>query len=268
MTSSHAHPVITPDQSDGGFHLHQVEDGLIISQPIRMNQGSDMFRRNWGVPWHWSWNAGWWFWKLRWAHNTFLLCISNVILISNLISNNHNYEQNVQLGIECNQFRQPEIQNYSWNCSWKGNWFEVLQSSKSVHYWWSYILFATKCKGLTSMQEPLSYRRDISFVVISCVPWTMQRGAQPHCIIPHSPANVVNYLEQYLGFFFFKGCVSLVLQNGDTPEFQITVHACLFIMIFMPVYSHSIWVYSLNQICVWCQPTPLFGLAVCLTPRE
>ena len=41
-----------------------------------------------------------------------------------------------------------------------------------------------------------------------------------------------------------------------TLEFQITAHACLFILVFLPVYSHSIWVYSLNRICVWCQPTP------------
>ena len=52
-----------------------------------------------------------------------------------------------------------------------------------------------------------------------------------------------------------------------TLEFQITAHACLFILIFLPVYSHSIWIYSLNQICVWCQPTPLLG-PVWLTPRE
>ena len=52
-----------------------------------------------------------------------------------------------------------------------------------------------------------------------------------------------------------------------TLEFQITAHACLFILIFLTVYSHSIWVYSLNQICVWCQPTPLLG-PVCLTSRD
>ena len=31
----------------------------------------------------------------------------------------------------------------------------------------------------------------------------------------------------------------------STPEFQITAYACLFILIFLPVYTHSIWVYSL-----------------------
>ena len=46
---------------------------------------------------------------------------------------------------------------------------------------------------------------------------------------------------------------SFMLQQIHTPEFQITSHACLFILIFLPVYSHSIWVYSFNQICVWCQ---------------
>ena len=43
----------------------------------------------------------------------------------------------------------------------------------------------------------------------------------------------------------------------DTPEFQITAYACLFIFIFLPVYTHSIWVYLLNQTYVWCQLTPL-----------
>ena len=31
-----------------------------------------------------------------------------------------------------------------------------------------------------------------------------------------------------------------------TLEFQITAYACLFILNFLPVYSHSIWLYSLN----------------------
>ena len=47
---------------------------------------------------------------------------------------------------------------------------------KSVHYWWSYILFSPECKELTSMLDPLLYRRGVPPVVIRCVHWTMQMG--------------------------------------------------------------------------------------------
>ena len=45
---------------------------------------------------------------------------------------------------------------------------------KSVHYWWSYILFSPECKELTSMLDPLLYRWGVPPVVIRCVHWTMQ----------------------------------------------------------------------------------------------
>ena len=50
----------------------------------------------------------------------------------------------------------------------------VFQWRKSVHYWWSYILFSPECKELTSMLDPLLYRRGVPPVVIRCVHWTMQ----------------------------------------------------------------------------------------------
>ena len=34
----------------------------------------------------------------------------------------------------------------------------VFEWRKSVHYWWSYILFSPECKELTSMLDPLLYR--------------------------------------------------------------------------------------------------------------
>ena len=34
----------------------------------------------------------------------------------------------------------------------------VFEWMKSVHYWWSYILFSPECKELTSMLDPLLYR--------------------------------------------------------------------------------------------------------------
>ena len=50
----------------------------------------------------------------------------------------------------------------------------VFQWRKSVHYWWSYILFSPECKELTSMLDPLLYRWGVPLVVIRCVHWTMQ----------------------------------------------------------------------------------------------
>ena len=52
------------------------------------------------------------------------------------------------------------------------NW--VFEWRKSVHYWWSYILFSPECKELTSMLDPLLYRWGVPPVVIRCVHWTIQ----------------------------------------------------------------------------------------------
>ena len=52
----------------------------------------------------------------------------------------------------------------------------VFEWRKSVHYWWSYILFSPGCKELTSMLDPLLYRWGVPPVVIRCVHWTMQMG--------------------------------------------------------------------------------------------
>ena len=40
-------------------------------------------------------------------------------------------------------------------CSWKKQLIWVFEWRKSVHYWWSYILFSPECKELTSMLDPL-----------------------------------------------------------------------------------------------------------------
>ena len=50
----------------------------------------------------------------------------------------------------------------------------VFQWRKSVHYWWSYMLFSPECKELTSMLDPLLYRWGVPPDVIRCVHWTMQ----------------------------------------------------------------------------------------------
>ena len=48
----------------------QVGAGLIFAGHVRMNQWSDFFGRGPIFSGHRSWNIRWWFWKLRWAHNT------------------------------------------------------------------------------------------------------------------------------------------------------------------------------------------------------
>ena len=52
----------------------------------------------------------------------------------------------------------------------------VFEWRKSVHYWWTYILFSPECKELTSMLDPLLYRWGVPPVVIRCVHCTMQMG--------------------------------------------------------------------------------------------
>ena len=61
-----------------------------------------------------------------------------------------------------------------WYCSWKKQLIWVFEWRKSVHYGWSYILFSSECKELTSMLNPLLYRWGVPPVVIRCVHWTMQ----------------------------------------------------------------------------------------------
>ena len=68
----------------------------------------------------------------------------------------------------------------------------VFELRKSVHYWWSYILFSPECKELTSMLDPLLYRWGVPPVVIRCVHWTMQSGVLQTCIKALGLANVMN----------------------------------------------------------------------------
>ena len=62
---------------------------------------------------------------------------------------------------------------------------------KSVHYWWSYVLFSPECKELTSMLDPLLYRWGVPPVVIRCVHWTMQMGLLLTWIMAQSTAIVM-----------------------------------------------------------------------------
>ena len=70
----------------------------------------------------------------------------------------------------------------------------VFEWRKSVHYWWSYILFSPGCKELTSMLDPLLYRWGVPPVVIRCVHWTMQMGVLLTLIMAQS-TDIVMLIE-------------------------------------------------------------------------
>ena len=70
-------------------------------------------------------------------------------------------------------------------------WIWVFEWRKSVHYWWSYILFSPECNELTSRLDPLLYRWGVPPVVIRCVHWTMQMGVLPTWIMAQSTAIVM-----------------------------------------------------------------------------
>ena len=70
----------------------------------------------------------------------------------------------------------------------------VFEWRKSVHYWWSYILFSPECKELTSMLDPLLYRWGVPPVVIRCVHWTMQMGVLLTWIMAQSTAIVMSII--------------------------------------------------------------------------
>ena len=81
----------------------------------------------------------------------------------------------------------------------------VFEWRKSVHYWWSYILFSPECKELTSMLDPLLYRWGVPPVVIRCVHWTMQMGVLLAWIMAQSTAIVMmiqKNLWRYISFLY------------------------------------------------------------------
>ena len=76
----------------------------------------------------------------------------------------------------------------------------VFEWMKSVHYWWSYILFAPEWKELTCMLDPLSYRWGVPPIVIRYVHWTMQRGVLQTWITAQSPATVMVSADYFVQF--------------------------------------------------------------------
>ena len=77
----------------------------------------------------------------------------------------------------------------------------VFQWRKSVHYWWSYILFSPECKELTSMLDPLLYRWGVPPVVIRCVHWTMQMWVLQTWIKALGLYIVMDYLARFWSIF-------------------------------------------------------------------
>ena len=74
----------------------------------------------------------------------------------------------------------------------------VFEWRKSVHYWWSYILFSPECKELTSMLDPLLYRWGVPPVVFRCVHCTMQMEVLQTWIKAQGIAIVMNKHPVYL----------------------------------------------------------------------
>ena len=92
----------------------------------------------------------------------------------------------------------------------------VFEWRKSVHYWWSYILFSPECKELTSMLDPLLYRWGVPPVVIRCVHWTMQSGVLQTWIKALGLANVM-----FISIFLMKMCLFLSNQVKFVPTYPI-----------------------------------------------
>ena len=119
----------------------------------------------------------------------------------------------------------------------------VFQWRKSVHYWWSYILFSPECKELTSMLDPLLYRWGVPPVVIRCVHWTMQMG-------------VLQTWIKALGLYIVMFGVRCIY-NGPwtcryTPRHNLKHRTFLFVDI-AEVGTHSVLSSNQNQAYIGCR---------------
>ena len=94
----------------------------------------------------------------------------------------------------------------------------VFEWRKSVHYWWSYILFSPECKELTSMLDPLLYRWGVPPVVIRCVHWTMQSGVLQTCIKALGLANVMWALMRDPGVISWIKFVEIGISENYTND--------------------------------------------------
>ena len=103
----------------------------------------------------------------------------------------------------------------------------VFQWRKSVHYWWSYILFSPECKELTSMLDPLLYRWGVPPVVIRCMHWTMQMWVL-QTWIKALGLNIVMYHEIWilLNIFLYETIELFILWHVWRYSGVLWVNSC------------------------------------------
>ena len=131
----------------------------------------------------------------------------------------------------------------------------VFQWRKSVHYWWSYILFSPECKELTSMLDPLLYRWGVPPVVIRCVHWTMQMWVLQ---------TWIKALGLYIVMKFFiiiiNKCFSIVwyfhiqlLEHTEASTEASSFCRQYFWMIFLWINMFELWIkfHWYKVLCVW-----------------
>ena len=107
----------------------------------------------------------------------------------------------------------------------------VFEWRKSVHYWWSYILFSPECKELTSMLNPLLYRWSVPPVVIRCVHWTMQMWVLQTWIKAQGLAILMDVRKHYDALWTsngkkkvpWNGAVSMHSRAGSWETWSICI---------------------------------------------
>ena len=123
----------------------------------------------------------------------------------------------------------------------------VFATGHCFHYWWSYLLFAPECKGLTCMLDPLLYRWGVPPVVIRCV----QRVVLQTWITTQGPAIVmVLYVGKCIGFVW-----NLCWGIGNFTQFPVLLTGIL---------GHCSYELSLAHMCRCCcynqvETSPIFS---------
>ena len=79
----------------------------------------------------------------------------------------------------------------------------MLEWRKSVHYWWSYILFAPECKELTCMLDPLLLQVGCPTCCYQVCALDHEREVQQTWITIQSPVVVMNFLEYKIIYYHY-----------------------------------------------------------------
>ena len=137
----------------------------------------------------------------------------------------------------------------------------VFEWRKSVHYWWSYILFSPECKELTSMLDPLFYRWGVPPVVIRCVHWTMQMWVLQTWIIAQGSVVVMIKACRLMMTHHLKSSAAETFHHSNMLNLMyITprVHKVIFFCGLVHVYWSAILSSFLTRIgtmCAWPSPS-------------